>query len=360
MLSKNYNFKTTVLAIIFILFSLLYIPFNVFAQGQTNFDNSEEGAILDTILNENNSTESESTNSFSYLIYIWSFIGIVSIVIFIYGIISHKITLKSFGTQSKYGVKNKVGRAALKRDQRRKEDIKKIVNSLENFYKKNDRYPDAKTQELKTLVTSMHPTPRDPLESKQQEGGIQKYGYYYDNQNDPQYFKVWCILENPEDDEAQHYYNNTLHLYVKTASKEFPLKSIENKNINIVERNIPEKSNPELLRDVARKRDLKNIQDTLQGFFQQNNRYPNQEEFEKLITVNNAIIHDPRHNEETGFNNQRFGYYYDNLKLDETGKTINDYSIYRLWCLLENRDDPEVTHAYDNQFHWIYILTNPS
>ena len=354
----NNKFKITIFSIILFIFSIFCFLIPIHIQGQTGFENSEEGAILNAVLNENISTDSEEASSFSSLIYIWLFIGIVSLIIFIYGIIAHKISLRSFTRQNIYSSKDKVSKDALKRDQKRKEDINKIVEILTKFYEKYNRYPDAKIDEFKNLVASMKPVPKDPLANKeQQQGNTQKYGYYYDNQNDPQFYKLWCILENTKDSEAQHYYNNTLHLYVKTVQKESPDKHQENKSINNLEQNIPDESDSKIIRDVKRKEDLKTIQELLKEYFQNHNCYPNQEEYQKLILINGQKIEDPRHDEETGFNNQKFGYNYDNLKVDDQGKAMEDSLTYRIWCLLENVKDPEIMHEYDGTFHWIYMKT---
>ncbi len=115
-------------------------------------------------------------------------------------------------------------------------------------------------------------------------------------------------------------------------------------------------------RDSIRKEDLNKIKEAIEVFHKQNGRYPTRynQEFIKFVRSSQQRIKDPKENKDTGFGGATYGYRYDNVvnpHTIETEKAEKDAKTYRLWCLLENKYDPEIDHYFDDIHHWVYMLT---
>lgn len=372
--------------------SLFFFTKNSFAQKEDNLSLPPETVEMNRQIEEQVLSDPEfmaevnkSSFSPSLIMILWTVLGIFMMVIFIYGLKTKKIKLKADLSKLKgRGAGVKVDHGMMKRDEKRKETIKKIQEKLAEFYGKNQRYPSS--EEFKEIRKKY----KDPMEGKDTAVMGQKYGIYYDNQytdetenpqQNNQYYKLWCLVENPNDSEAQHYYNNTLHFYMKTSQdmdlikeeKEQAVHSVspasntsvqvsDQNNVKVAanqatvnfEQNTP---SPEKIRDLKRKENIKKIREKLNQFYQVEKRYPTREEYQTLLQQIIPLPQDPRLNEETGFNSQKFGYYYDNLILDQSSQTKDDYQTYRLWCLLEDVTDGEIKHEYDSLFHWLYLKT---
>lgn len=114
-----------------------------------------------------------------------------------------------------------------------------------------------------------------------------------------------------------------------------------------------------LFRDQKRKHDLEKIRYSLSAFAKTYGRYPDSErgEFLDLLKQMDSFPIDPLADKETGFNNQRYNYNYDNQSLDLKEKGRSNTNYYRLWCHLENSIDPDVNKLYAKSYKNIYLKT---
>ena len=74
----------------------------------------------------------------------------------------------------------------------KKDDLKRIQEALELYYRLRQRYPEA-GDEFREIVKNLKP----PL-----EGSL--VDYHYENpEADTQYYRLWCVLEDKDDPEAK-------------------------------------------------------------------------------------------------------------------------------------------------------------
>lgn len=99
----------------------------------------------------------------------------------------------------------KATRAMLKRDNRRKLDLKYIVDNLNVWKMVEGRYPNAMDAEQHSeFLVALPRTPHDPLDGQKIKGSSEKHGYYYDNiakdgKINHHTFRLWTFLENEKD-----------------------------------------------------------------------------------------------------------------------------------------------------------------
>ena len=275
----------------------------------------------------------------SSLIFIWSLFGFILLGLFIYGIVTKKIKLgfkRQLNYEKSYSSNNK-------HDEKRKSDLKQINVLVTKFIQENSVLPSK--EQFAQIAKSF----KDPLQGKDTPVQLAKFGYYYQNNQDS--YKIWCYLENPTDSEASQNFNGLASMY-----------AIEEEIHYQVPTAIP--TTPQIFaepahRDQKRKQDLAQIQLSLQNYYQAYQKYPNQNEFELLLSNQTPSTKDPRKGEPTGHGNFVYDYYYDNRNTDTPGKLIDNNQIYRIYCFLENLNDPQIAHQYDKNFQGLYILTNP-
>ncbi len=115
-------------------------------------------------------------------------------------------------------------------------------------------------------------------------------------------------------------------------------------------------------RDSLRKEDLNKIRNAIEIFHKQHGRYPTRynQEFIKFLRSLQQQVKDPKEGEDSGYKGGAYGYRYDNVLKPhtlDTEKAEKDAKTYRLWCLLENKYDPEIDHFFDEKYHWVYMIT---
>ena len=92
----------------------------------------------------------------------------------------------------KFAGLSKQGPQENEEDRRRKNDLKKIQETLELYYRLRQRYPEA-GDEFREIVKDLKP----PL-----EGSVTDY-HYENPESDTQRYRLWCFLEDKNDPEAK-------------------------------------------------------------------------------------------------------------------------------------------------------------
>jgi len=112
-----------------------------------------------------------------------------------------------------------------------------------------------------------------------------------------------------------------------------------------------------LKRDYRRKADLNAIQSGIGAFYKLQGYYPIpvKGEYSDVLESLPEIPKDPKEGQPTGFETDRFGYYYENMI---SGPQKEEGFL--LWTYLENLKDPQIEHTWDKKHQGTYLLTSES